>query len=588
MIISEQHVTFKNNKYTYMKSNFKYIILAILTLNVAVTFAQERENDSIDTDVVNVIKPYTPTISDAFKIKEIPTLNDSTTIKKKEIKYNIFSIPVASTFTPAKGKAATVDKEKAVKLYDNYASLGVGTYTTILGEVYLNHAISRTERVGGYFSHHSSSGDIEGINFDNNFSETGLNAHYSQKLRDYSWKVEGGFQLQRFNWYGLPDQDVSVFDVGHSFYTANIGGNIKFDDAIFKKGSVLFRRFGDDQDSGENRFTLKTGFDVPVADEVINTEVTIDYLGGSFDKSYFGDEELNYSNVIFGVAPSYQMKEDDLTLNLGVNLVYLNDTEASDGKFFIYPNITASYRLVDELLIAYGSIEGGLIQNSYYDFAQENPFVSPTLFIVPTDQAYNVSLGMKGKLSNNMSYNINGSYLADNNKALFRSNTAIVGESENYQSGNSFGIAYDNVTTFAIGGELNVDVNRNFKLGLKAEYFAYDTDNEAEAWNLPDIEASAFLDIQIDEHWFAGANLFFVGERKDLFSEQGVLVFTEPVTITLKSYFDANAHVGYKITDQLSAFAKVNNIANQDYNRWANYPVQGIQFLAGATYQFDF
>ncbi|MFT6730819.1 MAG: hypothetical protein ACJA1H_002147 [Glaciecola sp.] len=572
-----------------MKSNIKYIILAILMLNVTNTFAQERENDSIDGGTVNVVKAYTPTISDAFKIKEIPSLNDATTIKKKEIKYNIFSIPVASTFTPAKGKAATVDKEKPVKLYDNYASLGVGTYTAILGEVYLNHAISRTERVGGYFSHHSSSGDVEGINFDNNFSETGLNAHYSQKLRDYSWKVEGGFQLQRFNWYGLQDQEVAVFDVDHSFYSANIGGNIKFDDAIFKDGSVLFRRFGDDRDSGENRFLLKTGFDVPVADEVINTEVTIDYLGGSFDKNYFVNEELNYSNIIFGLAPSYQMKQDDLTLNLGVNLVYVNDTEASDGKFFIYPNITASYRLVDELLIAYGSIEGGLNQNSYYDFAQENPFVSPTLFIVPTDQAYNASVGVKGKLSNSMSYNVNGRYSADNNRALFRSNAAIGDGGENYQFGNSFGIAYDHVKTFAIGGELNVDVNRNFKLGLKADYFAYNTENEAEAWNLPDIEASAFLDIQIDEHWFAGANLFFVGERKDLLNigTTADLSF-DMIPVTLKSYFDANAHVGYKITDQLSAFAKANNIANQSYNRWVNYPVQGIQFLAGATYQFDF
>lgn len=571
-----------------MQNKLKYIALTILLFPLATMVAQERDKDTIDTDVVNVVKPYTPTISDAFKIKEIAKLNDSVNAKKKVIKYNIFSIPVASTFTPAKGKAATVDKEKPVKLYDNYASLGVGTYTTILGEVYLNHALSRTERVGGYFSHHSSQGDIDGVNFDNNFSETGLNAHYSQKLRDYSWKVEGGFQLQSFNWYGVPDQNIETFDVGHSFYTANFGGNINFEDAILKKGSVLYRRFGDNQDSGENRFILKSAFDVPVSDEVITTEVSIDYLGGSFDRSYFVQDELSYSNINFGLAPSYQMKQDDLTVNLGLNLVYLNNTEASDSKFFIYPNITASYRLVDELMIAYGGIEGGLIQNSYYDFAQENPFISPTLFIVPTDQAYNVSLGLKGKLSNSMSYNISGHYLADNNRALFKANSLLGNAEENYQYGNSFGIVYDDVSTFSIAGELNVDVNRNFKLGMKAEYFAYDTKNEAEAWNLPDIKASLFLDYQIDEHWFAGANLFYVGERKDLFREEGVLVLPLPTTITLDSYFDVNAHVGYKITDQLSAFAKANNIANQDYNRWMNYPVQGIQFLAGATYQFDF
>ena len=79
-----------------------------------------QEKDTIGDQTVNVIKPYKPTISDAFKIKDNPKLNDSNVVKKKEIKYNIFSIPVASTFTPAKGKAATVDKVKAVKLYDNH------------------------------------------------------------------------------------------------------------------------------------------------------------------------------------------------------------------------------------------------------------------------------------------------------------------------------------------------------------------------------------------------------------------------------------------------------------------------------------
>ena len=572
-----------------MKSNFKYIILTILSLNVLVSFAQEQENDSIDAGTVNVVKPYTPKISDAFKIKETPSLNDSTTAKKKDIKYNIFSIPVASTFTPAKGKAATVDKEKAVKLYDNYASLGVGTYTTILGEVYLNHALSNSERVGGYFSHHSSAGDIEGVNFDDNFSETALNAHYSQKLSDYSWKVEGGFQLQSYNWYGLPDQDIDKFDVDHSFYTANFGGHINFEDAIINNGSVLYRRFGDDQDSGENRFILKSGFDVPVSDELIKTKVTFDYINGSFDRNYYLDEELNYGNFNIGIAPSYQMIQDDLTINLGVNLVYLNDTEASKNKLYIYPNITASYRLVDELMIAFGGIEGGLIQNSYYDFVQENPFVSPTLFVAPTDQAYNASIGIKGKLSNSLSYNVSGHYLADKNRALFKTNPVLGTAEENYQFGNSLGVVYDKVSTFSLAGELNVDINRNFKLALKGEYFGYNTGDEAEAWNLPDMEASLFLDYQIDEHWFAGANLFFVGERKDQFAiEQSLFPIDPPQTITLDSFFDVNAHVGYKINDQLSAFAKANNIANQDYNRWLNYPVQGIQFLAGATYQFDF
>ena len=575
-----------------MLKQIKYITIIFIIWS-SQFFAQQREKDTIDTDVVNVVKPYTPSISDAFKVKETPTLDDSTNTTKKEVKYNIFSIPVASTFTPAKGKAASVDKEKQVKLYDNYASVGVGTYTTILGEVYLNHALSRTESVGGYFNYHSSVGGIDGLLLDDDFTNAKLNVNYSSNLRDLSWNVDGGFQYQKYNWYGLPQPffdatTANMLDVDHTFYGAHFGGEIDFNDALFKNVNVRFRRFGDDQKSGENRFVFNTEFDVPIQGETINTEVTLDYIGGSFDRNYYFDEELNYGNINFGLKPSYQLKQDDLTVNFGINLVYLNDTEANKNKFYIYPNFTASYRLVDEILIAYGGIEGGLIQNSYHGFANENPFVSPTLIIVPTDQQYNASLGLKGKLSNSMSYNFNGHYFADRNRALFKSNSVLGGATEDYQYGNSYGIVYDDLKTYSIVGELNVDVNRNFKLGIKAEFFGYTTDTQEEPWNLPDVKGNLFLDYQIDEHWFMGAGLFYVGERKDQFVEEGTLNPTTPMTVTLDSYFDANAHLGYKINDQLSVYAKANNMVNKQYERWFNYPVQGIQFLVGATYQFDF
>lgn len=84
----------------------------------------------------------------------------------------------------------------------------------------------------------------------------------------------------------------------------------------------------------------------------------------------------------------------------------------------------------------------------------------------------------------------------------------------------------------------------------------------------------------------------FVGERKDLISIQDdILIFPATFsqeTVTLDSYFDLNAHVGYKYNARLTAFLKGNNLANQQYNRWANFPVQGIQVLLGANYKFDF
>ena len=575
-----------------MRKQISIITLLLVSFCVTISWSQERDKDTIDTNVIDVVKPYTPSVSDAFKVKEEPNLDDDVNTSKKDVQYNIFSFPVASTFTPAKGKAAIVDKEKPPKLFDNYASLGFGNYTTILGEVYLNHAISRTESVGGYVSHHSSGGGIDDVLLNDNFSNTKLNVNYASNLREMAWNVELGGLHQKYNWYGLAQplfnqETADSLAVAHTFYGAHVGGDVKFEDSYMKSVSVTFRYFGDDNGSSENRFKMKATAAIPIADEEIVTTLYLDYLGGSFDRNYFTNTELKYGNFNIGLSPVYRLTQDDLTLDLGVSLFYLNDTELGDNKFYIYPNIAASYRLVDEVLIAYGGIKGGLNQNSYYDFSQENPFVSPTLMVMPTDQQYNAYVGLKGKISNSMSYDIHGSYLADRDRALFINNDITIAE-EDYTYGNSFGVVYDDVSTFSIGGELNVDVNRNFTLGLKGDYFIYNTDQQSEAWNLPDIEASLFMDYQINKHWFAGASLFFIGERKDQFYLNSMIFPATPQVVTLDSYFDINVNVGYHINDRFSVYARGNNLAGNDYARWQNYPVQGIQFLGGATYKFDF
>ena len=584
-----------------MRKHLKNIFAAVITLNATAVFSQNQTKDTINTGVIHVVKPYTPSISDAFKLKEIPSVDDKTTKRKKKIKYNIFSFPVASTFTPAKGKAAVVEKAKPVKLYDNYATLSVGTYTTILGEIYLTHALSRTESVGGYINHHSSQGGIEDLSFDDDFSNSKINMNYTSRLRDLTWNVEASFQHQKYNWYGVPQSQIAIasandIDTGHSFFSAHFGGDLTFKDTYINSGDFFFKRFGDNQGSGENRFVAKAKIDIPINDEEVSTDIKFDYLGGTFNRNYFTTNELKYGNFQIGILPTYQLKQDDLTVNLGFSASYLRDSQTSENEFYLYPNLTTTYRLVNDVLIAYGGIQGNLIQNSYHGFATQNPFVSPTLFIMPTNQQYNAYIGLKGKLSNNTSYNINGYYLADRNKALFKNNLVPYGFNidKNYQYGNSFGIVYDDVNTFGIAGEINVDVNRNFKLAIKAEYFKYTTNTEAEAWNLPDIKGSVFLDYQINEHWFAGANLFYVGKRKAItgFNDINNPIFPNFLNptqiINLDSYFDGNAHLGYHINNQISVFAKANNINNKSYKRWQNYPVQSIQLLAGATLKFDF
>jgi hypothetical protein len=577
----------------------KFKISLIIVLITQTIFSQVKD-ENIGTEVVNVVKPYTPTISDAFKVKETPSFDDEETQSKEKIEYNIFSFPVASTFTPAKGKAASVDKAVQEKLFSNYVTLGAGNYGTINAELFVTHAVSNTDYVGAMLRHKSSQGGINDVVLDDKYFDTSLDLNYGSKTRSLSWNADLGYQNQSYNWYGLDpitynsltptDQSafINSIDSKQTYNTLNAGGRLSLNESFFKETSIKFTRFWDAFESAENRFVIKPRFEFNILDEKIKANFLVDYLNGEFKNDYFNNPGLKYGTTILGFSPSFNITKDDYSVNLGAAFVYGKSNESGDSKFFIYPQITASYKVVGDLMIAYAGAEGNLKQNTYSDFVQENFFVSPTLGISPTDQKFDIYLGLKGKLANTVGYNIRASVANEDNKALFKNNiySFLNTNTNGYAYGNSFGVIYDNIKTLSFYGELKADLSKNVSFGVNGTFSSYSTNVEQEAWNLPGIQLAANLDFNITPKWYAGTKVFFVGERKDQFVTDGIVVNSKD--ITLDSYFDLNAHIGYKHNARLTMFLKGSNLANQNYQKYLNYPVQGLQILLGANYKFDF
>ena len=584
----------------------KVIAVVLIVFGIQFSFSQVKD-ENIGSEVVNIVKPYTPTISDAFKVKEIPSLADEDSHKKETIQYNIFSFPVASTFTPSKGTAATVDPQEKEKLFSNYATLGFGNYGTANAELFITKNISRTSYVGGMLRHLSSQGGIKDLVLDDKYANTSLDLTYSVRERNLSWNIDLGLKNQTYNWYGLPkftlfdDALINTIDPKQSYNTIALGGKMALKNSFFKEASMQFKHFSDAFGSAENRFFIKPQFDFKVMNQKVNTDFVFDYVGGDFDRRIdLINSAYNYSSLNFGFSPSIFYQQDDLSLQVGASVFYsvLNRNTIgmplNKNSIYIYPNIKVSYKLVGDILIAYAGAEGNLQQNSYADFVDENPFVSPTLFIEPTDNKFDIYAGLKGKLANSVAFNVKASFLNQDNKALFLNNkfNVLSTNTEGYAYGNSFGVVYDNVKTMSLFGELKADFSKNLTFGINGTYNNYSSDTHAEAWNLPQLKIGTTLDFDINKKWYAGANVFFVGERKDLVSIQNDAAVFPPTfsqqVVTLDSYFDLNAHVGFKYNTRLTAFLKGNNLANQQSNRWANFPVQGIQVLIGANYKFDF
>jgi outer membrane cobalamin receptor len=57
--------------------------------------------------------------------------------------------------------------------------------------------------------------------------------------------------------------------------------------------------------------------------------------------------------------------------------------------------------------------------------------------------------------------------------------------------------------------------------------------------------------------------------------------------ITLKAYADLSVNVKYAFDTKWTAFLEINNLLNNNYERFANFNAQGFQLLAGVIYKFD-
>lgn len=569
------------------------------------SFAQEKKdkNDNIGTEVVNVVKPYTPTISDAFKVNEVPVITNDENAKKETVKYSILSFPVASTFSPSKGNAQGVEKAKQERLFKNYATFGIGNYGSLNAELYVNEDLNNNEYIGGMFRHNSSQGGIKDITLDDFYYDTKIDFIYGSNEQEMAWNVKLGYQNQIYNWYGLPADFgntltlpesmalINGINPQQSYNTITAGGSLVFEEALLKDVKLELTYFSDAYSSAENRFLLAPTFKFDVLDEVIKTKVFVDYVDGSFKKDYSGTNtaDIKYGFTNLGIVPSFVMKRDDWTIDIGAGLVYSMGKNNTSNKFYVYPSVTASYNVVGDLMIFYTSAIGNLQQNTYKDFVDANPFVSPTLEIKPTNELYDVHAGLKGKLASTVSYDVKASYIYDENKALFKSNDYNEKNTNaNYAFGNSFQVIYDDMKTIRLYGEIKADLAKGVTVEADVTINSYSNKIQGEAWNLPELQLNSKVDFMVTEKWFAGINLFYVGERKDQQLNTDIVYVTAPGPITLDGYFDLNANIRFKYSERFTTFLKANNIMNNGYQKWLNYPVQGFQVMLGGNYKFDF
>lgn len=571
-------------------------LIVVLAITPSFLVAQSKR-DSISTRVVDVVKSYAPTIAEAYKKREDANLKgDSLTITKKNINYSIYSVPMASTFVPEKGKATMMKKTTRAERYiDSYVGGGFGMLNTLYADASITLPVNKESNIGFIFNHLSSNSSVKNVIPDNDYAHTSAQLRYDFLNTDVNWGIHTDFGRRFHQFYGIQKglytdkklQDLTGLKQAYFDYGA--GGYLRLSTPYFKGLDFSFTGLYDSFDSSETnvRIVPTAEFELDNDGHKIRANFIFDYYASNFKRNeVFSPSQIRNKWMLFALNPYYYFSVDDIDLKLGASVVYAGGNDNYKNEFKAYPDVEVSYKLSENNTILHSGVRGMLQQNTFASLTKNNPYLAPTQYILPTSVAVDIFAGIKGELSTSLFYSLKGSYRQFENLPLFTTLTenGTASLTMAYQHNNAFRLVYDKVNHFELAVGMDGNINDIFFFDFEGKFNAYKTKSQAEAWNLPQITAHLFTDFQIIRNLKAGIDAFYVGDRSEM---DYATAMTSPNKISLKGYFDMNLHTDYTYDNQWIFFIKANNLLSDNYERFAYYPVHGLQILGGVKYLFS-
>ncbi|MDB9842840.1 TonB-dependent receptor [Polaribacter sp.] len=453
-----------------------HIYTSILLLSLFSASAQEKKRDTlVTTEVVNIITRYNPKIAAAKKIAKNPTNTLLEKNNKKKLKYLIYSAPVASTFIPKSGVVKGINVGVKERVYRHYLAAGFGNYKSPYAELFISKSKRFDNAFGLHATYTASNENIDKTKLTSTFSNFSTSAFYTQEEHSFDWKIQSGIQRNAYNWYGLPQDRtftetvINAIDAQQNYTHVELAGDFNFYDAYLKKVNVSMGYFLDRFKSSEIlvNFNIDSRFPISFFKNTLNDiSITggLEFLKGSFKNNYQHSNAIQYQQNTLNIIPQYSMDYRGLSLKASLRTFVSLDTENKLTNFFVFPEVQLQTDIYKKYIHGTIGFTGNLHTNTYQQFTEENPYVSPTLFITQTAETANLFIAFDGSLSRELSYHLKLSAKKEEDKPLFLRNKSKSAVLENpfnentikgYEYGNSFTIYYDDVQTSSIFAEVD-------------------------------------------------------------------------------------------------------------------------------------
>ena len=577
----------KMNIIHYISSGMqdKYVLLlaALFISGPLALTAQQGTLDRDHNEQVTIVGTYDPTINQAFKINMKPE-QSAMNYQKPEFSFQSLNVQQKTDIAPSKIKPARLATRRKIQVFENYLKAGFGSWITPYVDFYHSSGKKNDHRLNFQFNHISSFKDITDYS-PSPFSNTKATVAYEKNVGKSIIDASVTYGLDTYRYYGFipsdyPTQTIEDEELKQmfNFIEATVGAksnNTKSENFEYKVNLGTFYYFDKWKSS---QFNLDLDFDFArpfkIGNNGDNQKV------GIKGEAVFGmnrDSVQNTNDLLFSGIPYYQAKFGIVRFLAGINFSYLR---ADSSVFRVYPDVKVDVVLLPEALTVYAGVNGGMVKNSYYNLTQVNPWVTSQVPITWQNTRVNVFAGVRGNIAKQLGYNFEVKW------SSFETMPFFINISEDPIWGrpvplNKFNIATDNGNVLTFSGELNYVLKQDLKLWLGGEFNSYRLDSLNHAYHKPLTSVNLGGSYLIKKRVNVWAEFITVGKRYaiDIFSPT-------PGEIDLDGFIDINVGVDVYITENFSAFANGTNLLNKNYERYYNYPVQGLQVMAGIGFRF--
>lgn len=567
-----------------MKYN-NYILLGIAFTALPVSIqAQTQPEDTTVNRTVVVEQQYNPNIMDAAKVNVLPKVEEPS-VSKKEVEYATFTTPATSI--PSETIDVYGGKETQPKFIPGYVRLGYGTYGNL--DILANYLfrLSDRDKLNVNFKMDGMNGTLDmpfgdTPEWDAFYYRTRAHVDYVHQFAKLDLNIAGKFGLSNFNYkpHGFKKQKFTSGDihVGVKSTDETLPWQYRAETNLMLYGRELFQFFG-----GVNETMIRTLANVSnsMSDEqTIGVRLAMNNLIYNYKQKEYKEDikSIFKSRTTFDLNPYYELNNDNWRVHLGANA----DLSFGSGRAIrMSTDLKVQYVFSDSYVL-YAKATGGRLLNDFRRLETYNPYLNPNREVKDTYEQLNTGIGFKASPTPGLWFNLFGGYqnLKDD---LYQLSDRWTGVTE----ADFINLGLSDTENFYAGLKASYEYKDLFAISASGTYYNWEANYQADKPKPDDyyyaLQMKPEFDFVIHTEIHPITRLWLNADYQ--YTRRTKLDNVNNGNI-IPAVSDLSLGATYKIVKGISAYAKVHNLLNKKYQYYLNYPVEGLNFVVGASLLF--